>query len=331
MASKTAPYALSRRRLLKGAAGWMVVGSVAPLLGLGRASATVGEPVKTEAWGRLVPLAEGVWGVVSTPLDQRDFTTVCNGGIVAGDERVLVVESFASPTGARWVAEAALELTGRWPTDVVISHYHGDHAAGVAGFARDSESPRVHITPTTLDELGAGADQVETQEARDRTKMLAEASRLNEGAELELDLGGSAVRLLPRKGHTASDVTVEVLERDVVFAGDLVWNRMIPNFVDASPMALTATLRAMAADRRATYVPGHGPLAGGAALDLNLSLLEATEKVGRRSFEAGVTPAEAAGEVQLGEELAEWIAFRPDYIERAVLAWHRDLKAAAGS
>ena len=55
---------------------------------------------------------------------------------------------------------------------------------------------------------------------------------------------------------------------------------------------------------------------------------EATEEVGRRSFAAGVTPATAAGEVVLAGELAEWTAFRPDYLERALTAWHRDLKAA---
>jgi glyoxylase-like metal-dependent hydrolase (beta-lactamase superfamily II) len=320
------PFTLDRRRLLTGTAALIAAGSLAPLLG--RAGAAVGEPIKTEPWGQLVPLGEGIWAVVSTPLEARDFTTVCNGGIVAGKERVLVVESFANPKGARWVADAARELTGRWPTDVVITHYHGDHAAGLAGLVNGDDRPRVHITPTTLDRLNGGDDQEDTPEARTRGEMLAAATHLDEATERTLDLGGVEARLRPWSGHTDSDVTIDLAESGIVFGGDLVWNRMIPNFVDASPMALTETLRALAAERLSTYVPGHGPLADGGILDLNLALLQATEEVGRRSFEAGAAPADAAAEVELAGELGEWTAFQPTYLERALTAWHRDLGAA---
>ena len=71
-------------------------------------------------------------------------------------ERVLVVESFSRSEGAAWAANLAQELTGHWPTDVVITHYHGDHANGVAGFRKDGGAPRIWTTPTTRKLLSEG-------------------------------------------------------------------------------------------------------------------------------------------------------------------------------
>jgi len=73
--------------------------------------------------------------VVSTPdPDGRtSFATLCNGGIVAGRERVLVFEGFASADGAAWVAEQARGLTRRSVTDVVISRSRSQNLVGCQG------------------------------------------------------------------------------------------------------------------------------------------------------------------------------------------------------
>ena len=58
-----------------------------------------------------------------------------------------------------------------------------------------------------------------------------------------LDVGGRKVHLHPRAGHTASDLTIELQDPSVVFCGDLVWNAMFPNYVDATPSRLTQAVR----------------------------------------------------------------------------------------
>ena len=62
--------------------------------------------VASEPWGRLEEITEGIWALVSNPLEDR--TTLCNGGIVAGRAGVVVIESFASDEGARWMAGQAM-------------------------------------------------------------------------------------------------------------------------------------------------------------------------------------------------------------------------------
>ena len=58
------------------------------------------EVLFTEKWGRVEKIQEGVWALVSTGFETKDFTTVCNGGIIAGDKGVLAVDCllYTSPS-----------------------------------------------------------------------------------------------------------------------------------------------------------------------------------------------------------------------------------------
>ena len=54
---------------------------------------STGSVVAREPFGNLEKVADGVWALVSTPLN-NDRTTVSNGGIVAGRNAVLAIEGF---------------------------------------------------------------------------------------------------------------------------------------------------------------------------------------------------------------------------------------------
>ncbi len=294
------------------------------------AAEPAGEVVAKEPWGRIEKLHDGVWAIVSTPLESRDFTTVANGGIIAGRDRVLVVEAFANPKGAAWVARHARELTGRAPTDVVVSHYHGDHSNGVAGFPEAGAAPRLWMTPTTHEllapsDLNSGRGDQSAREA-----IVAAAETLDEASSTELDLGGRKVLLHPRAGHTASDVTVELDDPSIVFYGDLLWNRMFPNYRDTTPTAFAASIRAAMRERETVYVPGHGPLAAAADVERLLSVLAEVEAAARESLKEEM-PADEAGRIfKLSESAGEWTMFSDDYFTVAISAWHRELSQEMG-
>jgi glyoxylase-like metal-dependent hydrolase (beta-lactamase superfamily II) len=272
-------------------------------------------------------LADGIWALVSTPLDDR--TTLCNGGIVAGQDGLLVIESFASDQGARWMAEQARRLAGRWPTHVVVTHYHGDHSGGLEGSGGDAdERPGFHLSEVTVGLIRAADARGEGRVPRARADILAGAEPLDPRQETSLDLGGRAVRVIPRSGHTASDVTVELVDPSIVFCGDLVWNEMFPNYVDAVPSLLSASVRGLRRERNTVYVPGHGPLADQDALDRYIAVLDHVESSARRAFERGVPSSAAADEFRLPADLGEWFLFNPGYFERALAAWGRELEAA---
>jgi glyoxylase-like metal-dependent hydrolase (beta-lactamase superfamily II) len=286
----------------------------------------LGSVVAQEPWGRLERLADGVWALVSTPLDDR--TTLCNGGIVAGQDGLLVVESFASDRGARWMAEQARRLAGRWPTHVIVTHYHGDHSGGLAGSGGDADQgPGFHLSEATVELIRAADARREGAVSPARTAILAGVEPLDPRQETSLDLGGRTVRVVPRSGHTASDVTVELGDPSIVFCGDLVWNEMFPNYVDAVPSLLSAAVRGLRRERDTVYVPGHGPLADPAALDRYVAVLDHVESAARRAFDRGVPSSEAAEDFELPQGLGEWFLFNPGYFERALAAWERELGA----
>jgi glyoxylase-like metal-dependent hydrolase (beta-lactamase superfamily II) len=292
-----------------------------PLLRSRWARVPVGAVVAEEKFARLEQVGPGVWALISTPLNQ-DFTTVSNGGIIAGKNGVLAIEGFMQPAGAAWLAGKAKELTGRLPTHVVLTHYHSDHANGLGGYVTSGGNPQVHATPATNRLV------IERNQLADSTRTgatLGGAIALDGAKETKIDLGGRTVKLVPRAGHTASDVSVELDEPSIVFTGDLVWNAMFPNFVDATPTQLARSVAALTRKRETIYVPGHGAVTRRAELDGYVAMLGEVERAARQAHGAGQTATEAAASYRLPTSLGEWYLFAPAFMERAFEAWYREL------
>jgi glyoxylase-like metal-dependent hydrolase (beta-lactamase superfamily II) len=271
--------------------------------------------VASEPWGRIEHVAEGVWALVSTPLQDR--TTLCNGGIVAGRAGVVLIESFASGNGARWMAEQATRLAGRTPTHVVLTHYHSDHTGGLAAVGSSAATLATAVTRDLTRDRNAGAP----------VELLADAVVIDGRRPTEIDLGNRSLIVVPRRGHTDSDVSIEIPDARAVFCGDLVWNGMFPNYVDAIPSRLSREVRVMRAASASTYVPGHGPLADTASLDRYVGLLDHVEAAARRALERGLTAEAAGADYRLPAGLEAWTLFSPGYFARALGAWMSELSA----
>ena len=282
-----------------------------------------GRVVAAEPWGRLEQVHEGVWALVSTPLT-GDRTTLCNGGIVAGRDGVLLLEAFGSDAGAAWMAQQARALTGRAPTHVAVTHYHSDHTAGLRAACAPGEAG----ARATLHTTAVTAALVSTRNPGSPADLLKDAVMLDPANGGTIDLGGRRVAITPLDGHTPSDVTVRVEETPVLFAGDLVWNGMFPNYVDAVPSRLTRSVRAVRAAGARTIVPGHGAVATPADLDRYLALLDSVEAAARAAVRDGITAGKAGDAYRVPAALGEWVLFNPRYFERAIGAWMKELAPA---
>jgi cyclase len=272
-----------------------------------------------EPWGRIEEIAQGVYAVVSTPLAERDFTTLSNGGLIVGRDGILAIEGFASPEGARWVSDFALETLGRRPSHVVLTHYHSDHSVGQEGYRDRPGEIRVVATEETHRLLAADTD----------TERLLPNMVLKDGETLsEIDLGGRIVRLVAREGHTSSDVTVEIDEPRVTWCGDLVWNGVFPNDVDARPTRLIRAVRSTLGEADATFVPGHGEISDRAGLQGYVEMLEHIGDAAATAFRSGRPASEAAAEYTIPTDLGEFLRFSERYYEVAFDSWYRDLDAS---
>lgn len=256
--------------------------------------------------------------MISTPLagGNEANATLSNGGIVAGRNGVAVIEGFASERGADWLIDHALEVTGESPTHVVLSHYHGDHVAGLAAYRKRRPDVQYFTTDATRDALS----QPEVTEA------LADAQLLENGQDVRLDLGGRTVRIDARFGHTASDLAISVEDPHVVFCGDLVWNELFPNYMDSTPSVLSQQVRDLLRERdRATFIPGHGSVPTVGELGNYVGLLDDVEAAARDAFTSGTAAEVAAAEYSPSPSVGEWIEFSEAFIPRAFAAWYREL------
>ncbi|MCK6460442.1 MAG: MBL fold metallo-hydrolase [Planctomycetes bacterium] len=298
-----------------------------------------GEPaadlVLAKDFARVQKIGDGLWSVVSTPMRDGKFlaTTVSNGGLVAGKEGVLAIEGFNTPEGAAWLSDLSLELTGRRPTHVVLTHFHPDHSGGLAGYPRGAEAPAIVATKETrrllLEKLHKDPPAGEGDLAKAGTRLLLPDTILVDPSKpVTIDLGGRKARLVPRGGHTPSDLTVEVDAPRTIFTGDLFFNGLFPYYGDAIPSRLAETVAAIRKEDHAVYVPGHGPLADTAQLAPYAALLEDVGAAARKAVGNGTPAEEAWKSYVIPESLGAWALFRPDVARFAFEAWERELKGA---
>lgn len=278
-------------------------------------SASRDEVVVREKWGRIEKVAENIWVLIST-LDEQDFTTVCNGGIVAGDKGVLVIESSMSTTGARWLSDWAEKLTGRLPTDVVATHYHADHSAGIAGLYDDSRSPKLWLTESTEKQIRL---------TRPDDVLPETIHRIGTAQPASIDLGNRKINIAARSGHTDSDVTLEVSDPNIIWAGDLFFNQMVPNYSDSNPAVLNQQVDLLKRDTETRYIPGHGAIASATDLKTYREFLAMIGDAAQRAFDAGKEAESAGKEFVLPEPFADWYIYSPQVMPNAFAAWYRQL------
>ena len=317
----------SRRTFLKestSCAAWVLGLSAISPLATRRAFAQSGDRkiLAKEKWGRLEEIVDGVWSLISTPFETRDFTTVSNGGIIAGKDRVLIIEALNQPKGAKWLAERAKELTGRWPTDVIVTHFHGDHSSGSSGFKNNETDTRLWLTDNTRKRI-----EQQNKSRRNSLPMLKTIKPLDTTKPVTIDLGGREVVVSNHVGHTGSDVIVELKDPNVIFCGDLFFNKLIPNYSDAKPTMLQESVAKLKREKKTLYVPGHGAVASPQDLVVYNEFLGMMGDTAKTAYTKGDDAKTAAAAFKLPEEFASWYIFSPQVVPRAFAAWYREFDA----
>jgi cyclase len=210
----------------------------------------------------------------ATPAAERIATVVnthANGDHCYGNALVAGAEIVASQA-------CALEMAGLPPAAL----------ASLMQAAPDMGEPGAFL----LDIFGAyNFDDIE----------LAAPNRTFTG-ELELSIGGRRVHLIEvGPAHTEGDVIVHVPDAGVVFAGDIVFHGGHP-IVWAGPIAnwIAACDRLLGIEGVTTVVPGHGPVTTLETVAHLKGYFEHLTAEARVRHDAGMSPLEAAQDIDLG-------------------------------
>ena len=113
-----------------------------------------------------------------------------------------------------------------------------------------------------------------------------------------LDLGDRGIELLHLgRGHTSNDLVVVAGDAEVVFAGDLVEQSAPPAYGDDSyPLEWPATVGALVALGRSTFVPGHGDLMTPATVADQVTGIASVAALIRELHAAGIAAEDALDE-----------------------------------
>jgi cyclase len=202
-------------------------------------------------------------------IDDAKGDAGANSGFVIGDDSVLVVDTFENPGAARLLLAEIRKLTQLPVKFVVNTHYHVDHVAGNAVFAKEGavilahRNVRAWIHTENLKFFG--------KDVKPEEKAMVEgllSPQIVYDSEVEINLGSRRIRVRAFSGHTGGDSVVTILDARVVFCGDLFWNKTLPNLIDASTDLWIDTLPKLAGESpQGIFVPGHGDVGHASDVD----------------------------------------------------------------
>jgi len=304
---------------------------------------SIGDTVGSRPFGRIEKISDGVYALISTPFTKDgktgDLSTHSNGGLIVGKESILAIDSYRTPAGAKFMAEACLKLTGQLPTHIVNTHFHFDHLGGTRGFIQQGANPEIIMTQTTRQLAFDTYSKTVPDETNSDLSIstlnkwggyLTDASKIitDETKPIKLDLGGRTVSIIPMNGHTNSDLIITDDTTGTTFAGDLMWDGIFPNFMSSSPSQWMHSVKEILKSTSKIIVPGHGSLQETKSTSTlnHLNLLEEIEKHARTAYTKGDSSDAAAQSFKLPNSLQHYKYFRNGFHEIAMDAWQRELQ-----
>jgi glyoxylase-like metal-dependent hydrolase (beta-lactamase superfamily II) len=225
-----------------------------------------------------------------------------NAGIVAGDTVTLVIDTGANSLAAKTVHGYACAASQQNKLRVVNTEKHFDHIGGNGYFRGLGIDVWGHAGiertagefQTEIDEFNnAIPDPVRRNlsEARaffDETSAVNPNKRITE--ETRFELGGCDAEILLTPGHTETNLSVWIPEDGVLYTGDCLINRYLPNLDAGGPAEWRVWLESL--DRieslkPAVAVAGHGPVMRGNEIRL---AIDSVRLVLEESIARGYSP-----------------------------------------
>ncbi len=230
--------------------------------------------------------------------------------VAVGSEAVLLVDGQFAPLTEK--IKAAVKAIAPLPIKYLVNtHFHGDHTGGNANFAKDGvtvvahDNIRIRLAAGTTSGLtGAKVPPVAPEALPTRTYV---------GGAFALDLGGRKVQLTHiANAHTDGDTWVYLADANVLATGDTFNNPRKYQAIDyLNGGDVRGMIRALdtylkVANDKTKIVPGHGPLASRADLEVFRNMLVTSRDRIQKLYEEGKSEQEAIAMAPLADLDATW-------------------------
>jgi cyclase len=248
------------------------------------------------------PLVEEVADGVYAYIQPDGSWWINNTGFVAGGVRnVVSIDTCSTERRTRAYLETVKEITGLSPQTLVNTHHHGDHTNGncLLPFATviAHEQCRQEMLRTGLVHYEGLFDPVDWG----NLELAPPFVTFERTIDIYVDDLKIEVIHLTEAAHTTNDVVAFIPEHRVLFTGDLVFNGGTPFVVMGSVSGSLEALDLIAELDPVVIVPGHGMPSGVEVIDTCGTYLRFLQESALQAMAAGLTPLEAARELDLGD------------------------------
>jgi cyclase len=230
-----------------------------------------------------------------------------NTGFVVGTSSVICVDACSTEQRTRAFRETIASVSQAPVSTLVNTHHHGDHTYGnsVIGAATivGHEECRTEVL-----RFGAPANTGIWEPVDWGSVVIAPPTiTFTDRLRLWSDDRPIEVSFVGGPAHTTNDTLVWLPEQEVLFCGDLLFNGGTPFLLMGSVLgAIDVLTNVVAAVPAGTIVPGHGAPCGRETIDTTIEYLTFVIETATAARSAGLTPLEAAREVDLGD-YAGWL------------------------
>jgi glyoxylase-like metal-dependent hydrolase (beta-lactamase superfamily II) len=258
---------------------------------------------------QIVELATGVYA--------RLHEGLTNGGIIVGDEGVLLVDSLRVPSFARHLIEDVRKLTDKPIRYVIDTHSHWDHSWGNEEFPDSTIIGHANCRAEMLDlearewwmNRVVSSGESWSEEAK---TVNVTPPNLTFDEKMSLYFAGRRIDLLYLgRAHTSGDVFIHLPDDRLLFTGDVAQDGGVPFMLDGYLEDWVGTDTRLAEFHCERFMAGHGPIGEPPALlearDFIATLVEGT----RAAIADGQDRAAAAARVtaSMSERFGGWRGF----------------------
>ena len=254
--------------------------------------------VTTPGLARLEEVSDGVFAYI-----QPDGSWwINNTGFMVGARGVVSIDSCSTVTRTQAYLDSIASVTPQPVRTLLNTHHHGDHTFGNFLFSGATivghEETRTGILEWGQPKSAPFWTEVEWGDVELAPPFLT----YTDSVTVWVDDLKAEVKHVGLPAHTTNDSIVWLPERKVLFAGDLLFNGGTPFLVQGSVAGAIQVLENVIQPLKAeTIVAGHGAPTGPELIEDILRYLRFVQATAREGQAAGLTPLEAAREVDLGE------------------------------
>jgi cyclase len=251
---------------------------------------------------RVQEVAENVFAYI-----QPDGTWwINNTGFLVGRTGIVSVDACSTEARTRAYLDTIAAVSDQPVRTLINTHHHGDHTFGnylfrgatIVGHERIRDEMLAFGPPRSAP-FWEDVDWGDVELAPPFLTYTDQVAVWVDDLRCEL-------RHVGTPAHTTNDSILWVPEHSVLFTGDLLFNGGTPFLLMGSIAGALEAVAGLKEYPATTIVPGHGEVCGPELIDTVLDYLRFVSDTAREAKAAGLSPLDAAHEVDLGR-FAGWL------------------------